>query len=479
MKQFFVKCSIAFFLVFLISCKKKLTEINPYNLPAKDTITKYSRIDTINQTLSIYIPENLELLLNPNKGFVKYYNSEQHIYTSLSSTKYFRFDWSDIQPDSNAYNWNLIDSKIAECKIEGKKFAFGVMCANTNRSTNTPDNGKYVTPKWIFDNGAQSRLISATYWETGRTIKQVIPVWTDAVFLSRLHKFIKELGSRYNGNTDIAFIDIRSYGNWGEQHLSEIGGIEITSEQLKTQHIEVYKNAFPKTQLIIPWGDYLYNDTYLWAVNNKIGMRRDGIFKFSNGHELVIADGKSPSVFEYTAGYEWLKKEGFWKPENLLNFIEIGKPSYIQFDELMYEENSDLYIQIANRVGYHFVIKNIKTPIQIIKGQQFNFQLSILNKGVTNIYNNANLAIALLNSNDQVVQKIFLNTINPKAWGSDQLNTQNCQILFDDFVEGNYKLAIGLFNNQFTINPSVKFANKPNNSSGWTIILPSIKCRNN
>ncbi len=48
-----------------------------------------------------------------------------------------------IQPKENQYNWAAIDWEISQCVAQGKKFAFGVMCANTNRSINTPDKGKY------------------------------------------------------------------------------------------------------------------------------------------------------------------------------------------------------------------------------------------------------------------------------------------------------------------------------------------------
>jgi hypothetical protein len=479
MKQVFTTCSILSIAILVLSCQKKdFLDVNPFNKINHNIATVSTpSVDTINQTLSFNLQESFSLLLNPGKGFIKYYNLEEQ-YSNIYTTKYVRFDWSDIQPTEANYNWNWIDSQIAECKAAGKKFAFGVMCANTNRSINTPDRGKYVTPKWVFTAGAKSRTINATYWETGQTIKQVVPVWTDAIFLAKLNSFVQALGARYNGNPDIAFVDIRSYGNWGEQHLYELGGTDITSTQLKVQHLQVYKNAFPNTQLITPWGEHAYDDTYLWGVNNGIGMRSDGIFKYSTGSEVSMAHGKVPTVFEYTAGYEWLTSTGYWNPDTLLRYIEIGKPSYIQFDNLMYEANKTLYTQIANRVGYHFVIKNVKVPIQIINGQTFNLETSILNKGVTNVYQNYKLAVALINSNGQVVQKKFLTDVNPKTWNSDVLNTHASQILFSDIATGNYQLALGLFSNQEDVNPSINFGNTQKTANGWFVVSTAINYHN-
>lgn len=473
-KQVFILiCLISITILVLLYQKTDVLKNYPLNRPESSIVPNTASIDTINQIISLNPQESSNLLLNPGKGFVKYYDLEEP-YSNVYSTKYIRFDWSDLQPSERNINWTWIDSQIAECKSFGKKFAFGVMCANTNRSFNTPDRGKYVTPKWVFDAKAKSRIIDATYWETGKTIRQVIPVWTDPIFLAKLHQFIKALGTRYNGNPDIAFIDIRSYGNWGEQHLYEIGGIDLTSAQLKAQHLGVYKNAFPNTQLISPWGSHPYDDTYLWGVNNGIGMRSDGIFKYSNGSEVVMAHGKAPSVFEYTAGYQWLTSEGFWNPDTLLKYIEIGKPSYIQFDNLMYEANKALYTKIANRVGYHFVIKNVKIPLTIKNGQAFTLETSVLNKGVTNIYQDCNLAVALLNSRGDVVQKVFLNQVNPKNWNSDVLSVQNNQVLFDGIASGTYQLALGLFKTQEDVNPFIKFANTGINTAGWCVIANEI-----
>ncbi len=476
MKQVLSFSIIGFLAIILLSCQKE----DLFSLGTKPN-AQFSSLglnlnpafDSAN-VINVNPEENFKLLLNPGKGFVKYYDYDAQ-YASVFTTKYIRYDWSDIQPQEGVYNWAWIDNEIAECKLNGKKFAFGIMSANTNRSINTPDKGKYVTPKWVFDAGAAKRIINATYWETGQTIKQIIPIWTDAIFLAKLKSFINALGKRYNGNKDIAFIDIRSYGNWGEQHLYELGGTNLTSTQLKTQHLQVYKDAFPNTQLITPWGEHFYDDTYHWAVDNGIGMRSDGIFKYSNGSEVTMAHTKAPSVFEYTAGYAWLTSEGFWNPDTLLNDVEIGKPSYIQFDADMYKANPALYTKVGNRVGYHFVIKNVQMEKNIINGQSFNIQTSILNKGVTNIYEDCYLALALLNSNGEVVQKKFLTQSFPKNWKSDQLITEINSITISGVSQGTYTLALGMFSNINDALPKILFGNDGNTPDNWFVISNQIQ----
>ncbi len=458
------------------ACQKgEITNLATNNLPSLTYKAHFSTqsYNADSTSVTVYPAEYAGLVTNPGKGFVQYWDYDA-TYADEITTGYSRFDWSDIEPSQGVFNWSLIDSEIAKFKAAGKKFAFGVMCANTSRSINTPDKGKYVTPKWVFQAGAKSRTIQTSYWETNQLFTQVIPVWTDAVFQAKLSQFIALLGLRYNGNKDIAFIDIRSYGNWGEQHLYEIDGTALTASQLLTQHLQVYKKAFPNTQLITPWGTTDYNGDYDWAVQNGIGIRRDGIFKYSNGKECTRAAGKVPSVYEYTANYAWITSQGLWSPDTLNNYIEIGKPSYIQFDNDMYNANKDLCTKIANRVGYHFVMQSATIPAVIKNGIPATIQTEVLNKGVTQIYQSCYVAVALLDGTGNVVQKQWLSDINPSLWLSDTDIKQQSAFTMLGIIPGKYTIAIGLFADKSDTNPTYKLANTNANANNWYVLNSNV-----
>src|SRR5438034_300229 len=91
----------------------------------------------------------------------------------------------------------------------------------------------------------------------------------------------------------------------------------------------MYRNAFKRVQLITPWGMPDYNSIYNWAVNNGVGIRRDGVMVDSNGSELLRAYGKEPGVFEFYGSYTWLVANGYWSDTKLRNDVIIGRPSYI------------------------------------------------------------------------------------------------------------------------------------------------------
>ena len=66
---------------------------------------------------------------------------------------------------------------------------------------------EYVTPKWVFDEGAKSYK-----YKTLLGVTQIVPKWNDKIFLKEVNNFILALSERYDGNENIAYIDIRSYG---------------------------------------------------------------------------------------------------------------------------------------------------------------------------------------------------------------------------------------------------------------------------
>ena len=219
-----------------------------------------------------------------------------------------------------------------------------------------------------------------------------------------MKRFVQALGQRYDGHPDIAFLDIRSYGNWGEGHIGmlQAPGIILTPpENLKNNYFLPYFNAFHHTQLIIPWGSDSYSSVYDWAVAQGAGMRRDGILSqwSKDGSECLRAHGRHPAVFEYCDGYAEMKKSGWWKPEMLRNtYFQGGKPSYMQWDPKIFEENREFCLSLGNYVGYHFVLEKAILPTSFRPSVPFQVELDWLNDGVAYLYEPCHVAIALLDA---------------------------------------------------------------------------------
>ncbi len=417
-----------------------------------------------------------DVLLNPGKGWVLYGSpSDQSASTMAYATVgYVRYDWASIEPTEGHYNWSVIDNDLNAWVAQGKQFAFGVM--NADSSSNT----RYVTPSWVFADGAASVRCTTFDDLTGRSGIQIEPVWNDPIFLQKVRNFLAALAQRYDNNPHIAYIDVRSYGNWGEQHVYGIPpSVPLSAADVQT-HIQMYRDAFKHTQIIVPWGTSDYNSTYDWAVNNGVGMRRDGMLVDSNGSELTRAQGKAPSVFEFYGSYQWLTASGQWNDAKLQQEVEIGKPSYIGMGQwgndaqAMLGKEPTLISDLANHMGYDFVLTNVTLPTSITANSPMNISLSWLNQGVSYLYKSANVAVALLDSSNNVVQKQWLSGSNPKTWAPGQTTTENANVTFTGANISSYKLAIGLFQNTTDSNPTYKIGNQGRTANGWYVVSNTL-----
>jgi hypothetical protein len=143
------------------------------------------------------------------------------------SVVYLRFNWADVEPEEGHYNWNYIDDAIAACRPRGAAVAMRVMTANAHTR------GYYCSPKWLFDLGCKGfdyTVGGADPTSGGRRIPRIEPDYSDPIYLAKQENFIAALGNRYDGNPNVEFLDIGSYGIWGEWHSSHPASILVRKQ---------------------------------------------------------------------------------------------------------------------------------------------------------------------------------------------------------------------------------------------------------
>jgi hypothetical protein len=425
------------------------------------------------ETVTIRPGRDDTMLVNPGKGWVQYYGADKYTKDYIG-VGYTRWAWSVLEPKEGQFNWKEIDDFIQQFKRYGKKTAFGVMNVSTGL-------GQYVTPKWVFDAGAVPLAVPDGSSPAGQQI--ITKNWDDPVFLEKMKRFVQALGRRYDGHPDLAFLDIRSYGNWGEGHVGmlQAPGIILTPpDNLKNNYFLPYFNAFRHTQLIIPWGSGSYDAIYDWAVAQGAGMRRDGILsKWSkDGSECLRAHGRHPAVFEYCDGYAEMKKSGWWKPEMLRNtYVGCGKPSYMQWDAKIFEENRDLCLSLGNYVGYHFVLEKAVLPSGFRPSVPFQLEFVWLNDGVAWLYEPCHVAIALLDGKSDIKEKHWIAESNPKSWAPGRSKAETYHVEFGSLPAGSYKVAVGLFLDRHETHPAYRLGIQGRTSDGWYVLYDELECK--
>lgn len=122
-------------------------------------------------------------------------------YTNQDS--YQRLFWSDIEPQKGVYNTWAIDQGLAQAAKSGGTFGFRVMavcegCGKSKAGSVLPSD------------------MNQKAWTTKDGLR--VPDWNSGEFQQRWADLMKHLGSKYNGDPRLAYVDVGGYGNWGEWH---------------------------------------------------------------------------------------------------------------------------------------------------------------------------------------------------------------------------------------------------------------------
>ena len=436
-----------------------------------------------NDSGKVYFEKSGGVVLNPGQGWVLYGHPSNHSDATivLGTTGYTRYDWSEINPSEGVYNWAPIDHYIAQWAQRGKQFAFGIMSVNVHGNV-------YGTPKWVFDKGAKYTMGKGyNIPESNPNAVFYVPVWNDPIYVAECKRFVEVLAERYDGDPNIAFIDIRNFGSWGEIHMYPLynnhGSVEhwISVEDVQELLFKPYIDNFKKTQIIMSWspsylplGDGINN----WAVEKGLGLRSDGIIGDDNdpyGKALVRAARKTPIVWEFREPFRNFEAQQSWNDNRFINAVRENMPNYIGMGhsgddaQYMLSKKSKLIREIANLMGYNLSMTAASYYDMISVGETIEISLSIENSGVTNMLTDCVMKLALLDSNNMVVSS-FTTDWNAKSINGGEAATFKTNAVFADAPAGNYKLAIGLYRNENSQKPTYNMDNKLRTHDGFYVI---------
>ena len=157
------------------------------------------------------------------------------------SSIYLRLAWSYIEPQEGRFNWSIVDTAAARWIAKGKQVAFRFSCSESD------PNQPYATPEWVRKAGAKGNFVTpgegvdpnGKIWE---------PDYDDPIFLEKLDHFLAAAAARYDGNPEVAFIDVGSFGVWGEGHTGATSRLSFSARTVRT-HIDLHKKHFKHTLL--------------------------------------------------------------------------------------------------------------------------------------------------------------------------------------------------------------------------------------
>ena len=359
-----------------------------------------------------------DVLINPGMGLV-YYHHDDRVWmygTGIApddtldwfpgiSTVYFRLPWSALEPEEGKFRWDVIDTPARAWIAKGRKLAFRITCCEKFED--------YATPRWVEKAGAKGNV-----WHCREHPEQPRwePVYDDPVFLSKLKVLLREFAMRYDGNPDVAFVDVGTFGLYGEGHVNQTSGLsEEERFRLVRLHMGLWRQALPHTRLVMsddvfskrnaPEGE---RPLMQYALESGIGFRDDSLYIKPSAmwkHDAWAREfaASQPVVLE-PCHYGSTQRETWWLGRQIES-VEAHRASYFGihgFPREHFRGNERLFADIARRLGYRFELREVRYPGCVKMGEVVRIESDWVNVGVAPRYDLTRISFTLFDANGRV-----------------------------------------------------------------------------
>jgi len=373
---------------------------------------------------------------------------------------YIRFDWSDIELSEGVYDWSKIDNIINEWKPYGLKFSMRMCtcCKNTFVDSSVPH--------WVLDLGTKGYFFEGPNRFTGKDSRHWMPDYADPIYMEKLENFMRAYGEKYNGHPDIEFIDVGTYGVFGEGHSPQ--GSELPIDIIKW-HINIHAKYFPDTQILVN-DDMLRNfgggesaielGRYCKGLN--IGIRDDSALVQGPAAQFGYDTLRQPELFDLFADEFPVDLESahqqFVLPEvarGEMTYLESLRRCHATFSGFhgnvpeWYEKHHWFHDHVANLLGYWYFIDGVTLP-ELREGMNGRIVLRCANRGFARGYHDYELRVRI---DDQIVATVPAANRN---WLPDKPVDLPVSIAVKHLAAGDYGVEVGLFEGERPIQLGLK-----------------------
>jgi hypothetical protein len=366
------------------------------------------------ERIQIHPSDTGDALVNPGMGWtfhhfsnlIENYGSKLEPSDTLEdwpglSVIYLRVPWSYLEPKEGEFNWSLFDTPAQRWIGKGKQIALRVSCCESWL--------RDATPRWVQEAGAKG-----VDFEFGAGVKPGGPLWEpdyqDPIFLEKLDHFLSAMARRYDANPNVAFIDVGTFGMWGEAHTGFSSKLsdDKTLEAVK-RHIDLHLKHFKRTLLCISDdaagatkpGPHLPATDY--ALSKGVTLRDDSILVSSKvpWYHAELAQAfwpRLPVILEHEH-FGGIKARGKWNGDTLLEAVGAYHASYMSIHgwprDVLNEWREPIQ-RINRRLGYRIQLKQISWPAEVKLGDPFTVETVWANGGVAPMYGGGFWSLTLM-----------------------------------------------------------------------------------
>ena len=413
---------------------------------------------TAEETVSVTFRETDDVFANPGKGWMTGRRAPWPQQRLPYSVAYIRVCWQDLEPEEGRIVWEVFDKPIEAWKEQNVRIAFRIMTANAHTR------GYYCSPEWLFDAGCKSYDYLRGGEDTmsgGKRITRIEPDYADPLFLEKHANLLRMLGGRYDGHPRIEFIDIGSYGIWGEWHTSNGKPWEV-----RKRIIDMYLEAFPNTPLAQMSDDA---EALAYSIGNGTGFRRDGIGspwheknwigseKYARVEGFADVWKRAPVVFEWFGPYDFLVRRE-WSFDSAVNFILANHVTFIN-DNLgkVPEDQMPKLQKLARLAGYRFALREVSHPAEVAPGARLAVRMKWSNVGVGRLIRRHPMVLYLLDTEGKIATRTPQTEVDVSAWLPGDREAAGGLDVPALLPPGEYTLAVALVDPD-TNEPAIRLA---------------------
>lgn len=276
--------------------------------------------------------------------------------------------WNKLNPAKGVYDWTELEKLLNGLAEHNMGYALRVLPYSPSfvKGDDTPEEEYDWTPSFVYESGAK-KVTATVQWNGYRA---TVPVWDDSVYLYYAKEFAKALAEKYDGDPRIEYIDIRTFGEWGEWHASHLDGSEMPSDSIEMDLLDYYASVFKKTQLVLPSSGT--GEVYTHALKLGITKRDDGFIGIPGRPDSLVRayEANLPTIAENIAGYTTMLNYtdvipgGYlkWTPQRWVDAITTAHLTYYVLDQdsdcgyNFYKDNKTLADSMSKVIGYNFTV---------------------------------------------------------------------------------------------------------------------------
>jgi len=359
-----------------------------------------------------------------------------------TSTGYFRWFWSQIEPERGTYHWQVIALAPDEARRHRQTLMFRPV----------PYDQQHPVPEWYRDSGAR---------RDNKPADKDSAIWPpdsgDPLCARARGEAVAGAGQRYDGHPSLDSADISTFGNWGEAW-----GPYPPDWPTQKELIDQYFSAFHRTPLLMNFDelqalDHAVHNGAGWRMNRWGDLGRPGHLGWSHMLDLypqqVVEAGAEQTWKRRPVSLAYILDQALRRHATSINIKSTAIPA----------EWKAPFDAFQKKIGYRFAPRRFEYPRAVRAGHMAMFRMWWLNEGVAPAYREYILALELRSPGPS---RVIRTDAHVREWLPGGAVFEDTLYVPDDLRAGDYHVRAALLDPR-TAAPAVRRAIEGRQEDGW------------